>query len=67
MLYPRAVVREAAAQLAEIISTKHTLTSTVAIRDKKALRFASFLGFEVDHSLTTEFGVGIIDRSDHGL
>jgi hypothetical protein len=65
--YPRAVVREAKAQIAEIMQTKSALFSTVAIHDKTALKFASFLGFEIDHNLTTEFGVGIIYRGDNGI
>lgn len=47
--YRVAAAREATRQLAQIMTTKHRLHTTLIPEDRTALRFATRLGFEVDH------------------
>jgi hypothetical protein len=53
-----AVAREAVRQMAEIMRVKHVLRTTLIPEDKTALRFATRLGFEIEHSTPVPVGQG---------
>jgi hypothetical protein len=58
--HPYAVAREATRQMAEIMQAKHVLRTTLIPEDRTALRFATRLGFEIEHPTPIPVGRGCV-------
>ena len=56
--YPVAVMKEARRQMANILSIKRDLVSSLIPGDRTAIRFATRLGFEIAHTSMVPYGDG---------
>ena len=56
--YPVAIIKEARRQLAEIMTTRSEVATTLIAHDDVAIRFARFLGFHGDFNKKLPVGRG---------
>lgn len=64
--HPYAVARETLRQIADIMLVKREIVTTLIPEDKLALRFATRLGFEVDHGVPIPYGRGHVIAVRYG-
>lgn len=56
--YPLEIVKEARRQIDHILETKRDLVTSLIPGDRTAIRFATFLGFEIAHTSMVPYGKG---------